>query len=196
MPYLWFNFFGWKWCPLNIIIIIIIISSIKTNEPVFYLFCASCFNRYECKRKNPYALITSLNILLLGLVTCRLNLDDVYLDGIFMQFSDNSFLPLVQLHCQWYWGFPDITSSFYALHQHCMLSLGGLVLPSPVGLLMVYPLPLPVGLVPVMGVDGGGVVGWSEEEGRGLGQVRYAEVEGGGVVVKLSWCRGGSEAWN
>ena len=36
-----------------------------------------------------------------------------------------------------------------------MLSLGGLVLPLLVGLLMASPLPLLVGLVPMVGVDGG-----------------------------------------
>ena len=43
-----------------IIITIIIISSIKTIKPVFSLFCASCFNHYTFKRKNSYALLTSL----------------------------------------------------------------------------------------------------------------------------------------
>ena len=38
-----------------------------------------------------YALLTSLNIPLLGLVTWRLNLDSVYMDGIFVQFSNDFF---------------------------------------------------------------------------------------------------------
>ena len=54
-----------------------------------------------------------------------------------------------------------------------MLSLGSLVLPLPVGLLMVSPLPLPMGLVPVMGVDRGG----GGEEGRGGEGAGGADVE-------------------
>ena len=75
-------------------------------------------------------------------MTCWLNLGDVYLNGIFILFSDNSFLLLVRSRSQWDWGFPEIPSSFLPLHQHFMLSLGGLVMPSLVGLLMVLPLPL------------------------------------------------------
>ena len=41
-------------------------------------------------------------------------------------------------------------------HKHYILSLGVFVLNSLVGLFMVSPLPLPVGLVPVMGTEGGG----------------------------------------
>ena len=44
------------------------------------------------------------------------------------------------------------------------------MLPSPVGLLILSPLPLPVGLVPVMGVDGGGGGVW------GAGGVDVKEV--------------------
>ena len=45
---------------LIIIIIIIFISIIKTIEPMFSFFFASCFNRSVFKRKNLYALLTSL----------------------------------------------------------------------------------------------------------------------------------------
>ena len=50
-------------------------------------------------------------------------------------------------------------------HQHCMFSLGGLVLPLPVGLFMVSPLYFPVGLVLVLGVDGGECATWRERGG-------------------------------
>ena len=46
-----------------------------------------------------------------------------------------------------------------------MLSVGGLVLPVTVELLMVTPLPLPLELISVAKVDrGGGGVGWEEEQ--------------------------------
>ena len=43
-----------------LIIIIIIIPSIITIEPVFSLFVESCFECYSSKRKKLYALLTSL----------------------------------------------------------------------------------------------------------------------------------------
>ena len=43
-----------------IILITIFISSIKTIEPVFPFFGASCFNHYAFNSKKSYALLTSL----------------------------------------------------------------------------------------------------------------------------------------
>ena len=67
------------------------ISSHKNIEPAFIFFVASYFYRYAFVRTKLHTLLTNLNIPLLGLVTCRLKLDGVYLDIRFVKFYDNFF---------------------------------------------------------------------------------------------------------
>ena len=80
--------------------------------------------RYPLVGKNSYAFLTNLNIPPLGLVTCRLKPDCVYLDSRFVQFYDIAFWVLVQSHWRWGWGFQvnplhfsHIINAEYYFHQ-------------------------------------------------------------------------------